>query len=198
MLLDKYQEIQNENRILLKKMLAIDIHPSNLNPSQIQLISAPSAYSLNRQQRIKELSRVTEENKHLLRRLQSAHSVYNHSRWEAENRNKNYLIDMICRNSGRFCRHPYFIQTEMGTTIKAKRSMSQQQLERVNPGKKTTRPQTALNKDNMPPKPSTSKKKKNRKRTVIKDSPHALDHQESQESARLPPGGSARPETAPS
>lgn len=32
MLLNKYIDQQNENRILLKKMLSIDLKPSNLNP----------------------------------------------------------------------------------------------------------------------------------------------------------------------
>ncbi len=35
LLLNKYLEQQNENRILLKKMLSIDLKPSMLNPQKI-------------------------------------------------------------------------------------------------------------------------------------------------------------------
>jgi predicted component of viral defense system (DUF524 family) len=57
-LMSKYMEMQNENRILLKKMLSIDMKPSILNPSQIQLRNTPSSQSLNRISRLKELIRV--------------------------------------------------------------------------------------------------------------------------------------------
>lgn len=57
-LMTKYMEMQNENRILLKKMLSIDMKPSVLNPSQIQLKNTPSSQSLNRISRLKELIRV--------------------------------------------------------------------------------------------------------------------------------------------
>lgn len=76
-LVDKVTEIQKENRILLKKMLTIDLKPTNHNPQKIKVIPTPSAFSLNRGQRIRELTRVTQENKLLLQRLQSAQSVYN-------------------------------------------------------------------------------------------------------------------------
>ena len=44
-------------------MLSIDLKPSNLNPMQISLKHIPSAASLNRVQRLRELVRVNEENK---------------------------------------------------------------------------------------------------------------------------------------
>lgn len=112
--------MQNENRILLKKMLQIDLKPSSLNPNKINLKQTPSSSSLNRVSRLKELMRVNEENKSILRRLQGANSVYDRRKWEDENNTKNYLKDNILRNSGmvvrfnpaaRYCRHPYFIQT---------------------------------------------------------------------------------------
>lgn len=59
----KYMETQNENRILLKKMLQIDLKPSNLNPSQIVFKSTPSTSSLNRVSRLRDLVKVNEENK---------------------------------------------------------------------------------------------------------------------------------------
>ena len=40
--LAKHLETQNENRILLKKMLQIDLKPSNLNPQKINFKPIPS------------------------------------------------------------------------------------------------------------------------------------------------------------
>jgi hypothetical protein len=57
-LMSKYIEMQNENRILLKKMLSIDMKPSILNPSQFSMKTTPSSQSLNRISRLKELIRV--------------------------------------------------------------------------------------------------------------------------------------------
>lgn len=42
-LMSKYIEMQNENRVLLNKMLSIDKKPSNLNPQSIVLKQAPSS-----------------------------------------------------------------------------------------------------------------------------------------------------------
>lgn len=69
LILEKYTEIQKENRILLQKMMLIDLKPTKLNPGKIKLTNTPSAFSLNRGKRIRELTRVTAENKHLLKRL---------------------------------------------------------------------------------------------------------------------------------
>ena len=53
---DKFQEIQRENRILLKKMLTIDMKGSELNPRQFRPIAGPAAYSLNRGKRVETLT----------------------------------------------------------------------------------------------------------------------------------------------
>jgi hypothetical protein len=57
-LMTKYLDMQNENRVLLKKMLSIDMRPSNLNPAKIVIKQTPSSQSLNRLSRLKELIRV--------------------------------------------------------------------------------------------------------------------------------------------
>ncbi len=62
-LMSKYLEMQNENRVLLKKMLSIDMRPSNLNPVKIVIQQTPASQSLNRLSRLKELIRVNQENK---------------------------------------------------------------------------------------------------------------------------------------
>ena len=104
----KYIEQQNENRILLKKMLSIDLKPSTLGPNTMAKKQPPTSASLNRVQRLRELVRVNEENKvnysiifkMLLSRLQNASSVYDHKRWVRDTSSNNYLIDMIRKNSG--------------------------------------------------------------------------------------------------
>lgn len=80
LIVERVNEIQKENRILLKKMLTIDLKPGRYNPQRIKLKNTPSALSLNRAQRIRELTRVTQENKMLLQRLQSAQSIYDHNK----------------------------------------------------------------------------------------------------------------------
>jgi hypothetical protein len=111
LLVDKVTEIQKENRILLKKMLTIDLKPTPHNPQKIKMIPTPSAFSLNRGQRIAELTRVTQQNKVLLQRLQTAGSVYNSKRWEKDFRKKQYRAKMLSKNSDRYCQHPYFVMT---------------------------------------------------------------------------------------
>jgi hypothetical protein len=108
-IVDKVNEIQKENRILLKKMLTIDLKPTKHNPVKINMIPTPSSYSLNRAQRIRELTRVTQENKMLLQRLQTAHSVYNSNKWEEDFRVKKYRQELLRKNADRFCQHPYFV-----------------------------------------------------------------------------------------
>lgn len=61
-------------------MLTIDLKPGKYNPNRIKKYPTPSSYSLNRNKRIRELSRVTQENKMLLQRLQSAQSIYDHTK----------------------------------------------------------------------------------------------------------------------
>ena len=76
-------ETQNENRILLKKMLSIDLKPSTLNPQQFVVkVVPPSSASLNRLARLKDLIRVNQENKMLLKRLQTAQATYDKRKWD--------------------------------------------------------------------------------------------------------------------
>lgn len=92
-------------------MLTIDLKPSNHNPQRIKMMPTPSAFSLNRGQRIKELTRVTQENKLLLQRLQTASSVYNNKKWERDFKAKQYMVGMLSKNSDRYCQHPYFLMS---------------------------------------------------------------------------------------
>eukprot|EP00744_Colponema_vietnamica_P005836 GILI01008510.1.p1 GENE.GILI01008510.1~~GILI01008510.1.p1 ORF type:complete len:214 (+),score=75.86 GILI01008510.1:51-644(+) len=87
--------IQRDNKILLQKMLAID-----LKPPSIAVPSSPPKKSLHKSARTKELAKITLENKQMLKRLQSIQPVYNSAKWEEEARQRESLVKNICSNSG--------------------------------------------------------------------------------------------------
>ena len=119
--IDKKNEIQYENRLLLKKMLQIDLKPSKLNKKVLDnntvtskenrnasgsRLSQPSGLnsytSLNRATRIKDMARIVEDNRVMLQKLQTASSQYSIGKWEVDDKKRNRLVRMICRNSDRF------------------------------------------------------------------------------------------------
>lgn len=59
---DRLGEIKKNNRVLLRKMMFIDMEKSDLNPSMIHMTKCPSAFSLNRNTRMEALTKVTKEN----------------------------------------------------------------------------------------------------------------------------------------
>ena len=105
-LVSKYMEVQNENRILLKKMLSIDMKPSTLNPTQIVLKNSPSSQSLNRISRLKELIRVNQENKvSLLKEEDSLLSLVNYLSY-ANYLKLKFSKTTSCRSYSGDCRQP--------------------------------------------------------------------------------------------
>ena len=57
------------------------------------------------------MARIVEDNKVILKKLQTASSFYNHEKWVLDERRKNQLVKMICKNSDRFCKNPYFLHS---------------------------------------------------------------------------------------
>jgi hypothetical protein len=55
------------------------------------------------------MAKIVEDNKLMLKKLQTATSFYSIDKWEQENKRKKKLVKMLCRNSDRFVKHPYFI-----------------------------------------------------------------------------------------
>lgn len=55
------------------------------------------------------MARIVEDNKLMLKKLQTASSFYSIDKWEQDNKKKKKLVKMLCRNSDRFVKHPYFI-----------------------------------------------------------------------------------------
>ena len=76
MLRDTKAEIQRRNNLLLDKLFTIDTKPSGLHPYNLQNNRPPSAYSLNRHNREKELDRIDRENRKILDKIQNAYSKY--------------------------------------------------------------------------------------------------------------------------
>ena len=89
--IERMSEIQYQNRILLRKMLQIDLKKSKAvapgsvfekpesNPNGLN-----SYNSLNRAVRIKEIARVADDNKSILNRLQATKSHYNSDKLEED------------------------------------------------------------------------------------------------------------------
>lgn len=86
---ERYAEIERDNRLLLEKMSFIMSH-SNYEENQNY------AHSLNREQRKRELQRITKENQHILARIQAAEPTYNVGIWvEHEKQHQEYMKN-IC------------------------------------------------------------------------------------------------------
>lgn len=106
-------------------MLQIDLKPSRLNPSQVvpkgyclsqKSLKQPhkginSYHSLNRAVRIKDMIHIVDENKIILKKLQQVNSFYSINEWEKENKRMKKLSRMISKNSDRYCKNPYFVNS---------------------------------------------------------------------------------------
>lgn len=70
------EEIRRRNELLLDKLYYIDRLPGKLHPYTLDTKRPPSAYSLNRHTREKELDRIDRENMKILNKIQCASSKY--------------------------------------------------------------------------------------------------------------------------
>ena len=110
-------EIQYQNRILLRKMLQIDLNKSkNVVSSAVEKpISNPNGLnsysSLNRAVRIKEIARVADDNKNILSRLQNTKSHYSNDKWEDQFKHNRKNFEQIRTNGDRYCKNPYFLHS---------------------------------------------------------------------------------------
>eukprot|EP00514_Thraustochytrium_sp_LLF1b_P010660 CAMPEP_0184554342 /NCGR_PEP_ID=MMETSP0199_2-20130426/34713_1 /TAXON_ID=1112570 /ORGANISM="Thraustochytrium sp., Strain LLF1b" /LENGTH=130 /DNA_ID=CAMNT_0026950351 /DNA_START=397 /DNA_END=785 /DNA_ORIENTATION=- len=90
MMEERFLRIEHENRLLLGKMSQIMSKTSLDNQNDFQL------KSLNRSFRKKELSRITQENQEILRRIQQREPFYNHTEWEQERKTHEQYMRNIC------------------------------------------------------------------------------------------------------
>lgn len=117
--MERMSEIQYQNRILLRKMLQIDLKPSKNVVSSTKIEFKPesnpnglNAYnSLNRAVRIKEIARVADDNKQILTRLQSTKSNYSTDKWNKQFDQNSKITYNIKENSDRYCKNPYFLHS---------------------------------------------------------------------------------------
>lgn len=99
------QEIKEENKALLKKMLKIDLLPANENKK------TPSVYitgSMNKRTRLSKQKEIKNSNKHIFQRLRSAEPVYSIEKWNDFNKFHLYIRENISRNSGRVSKRKLF------------------------------------------------------------------------------------------
>mmetsp|Transcript_3885 Transcript_3885/g.8666 ORF Transcript_3885/g.8666 Transcript_3885/m.8666 type:complete len:183 (-) Transcript_3885:2097-2645(-) len=78
---DRFAQIETENRILLEKMSHIMRHKGGIDNKNE---STKYSHSLGKEQRKRELQRITKENQKILRRIQDARPTYNHCEWEED------------------------------------------------------------------------------------------------------------------
>jgi len=96
---DRAAEIQNENRILLQKMLTIDTKPSQFGVESSFARVAPR--SMHGQAHRRELDRITSENQAMLTRLQGAKSEFDIRGLEEMEMDRQALKHRMCQNSCR-------------------------------------------------------------------------------------------------
>lgn len=89
---DRYDEIDRENKVLLKKMADIMKKPSNYNAT----VNTPLPLSLNGQGRKKQLQEITRENQRILKSIQEVQPVYRTQAWEASYKHTEKLLKNCC------------------------------------------------------------------------------------------------------
>ena len=103
LLLDRFTEIERENRILLEKVTNIMrsrknsklYFPRNIYSYYIYIVDdtpSPSKKSLNSGIRKRELMKITMENQAFLKRLEGQSPIYNVAEWNLQNKVHNKLI----------------------------------------------------------------------------------------------------------
>ena len=109
--------IQYENRVLLDKMMDIEKKKTDLNPDTIAKKTHNNGKTLNTNKRVRELRKINDENKALLRRLQSAHSVYSIDKWIEGDRKNKEIRSMISQNARRSQHNDYSGQPKFSKTF---------------------------------------------------------------------------------
>ena len=96
---ERYMEIDKQNRILLQKMSTILKPSANSSSTSSRITSSSQPVhlpSLNREARKRELMRITQENQHILNRIQRAQPMYDHVLWEQNHREQQKHLKNCC------------------------------------------------------------------------------------------------------
>eukprot|EP01006_Ploeotia_vitrea_P038444 TRINITY_DN66235_c5_g2_i1.p1 TRINITY_DN66235_c5_g2~~TRINITY_DN66235_c5_g2_i1.p1 ORF type:complete len:739 (-),score=444.79 TRINITY_DN66235_c5_g2_i1:32-2110(-) len=110
MMEERLHKIEQDNRLLLKKMTYIMSHNTIDNNNK----QWKPKRSLNASRRRKEMDRINRDNQQILQRIQSAKAFYNHRDWDRHAKVHTDYLKNICDN-------PVLIK-EDGTPVKAKRN----------------------------------------------------------------------------
>ena len=103
--LDQLMEVQQENKVLIKKMLQIEAKPGNFCKETVTQKKIPLfSTSLNRVSRLRELTRVNGENQNFLKRLRNTQSTYDIKSLEKTSQEQLLLMENLCRNSSKASR----------------------------------------------------------------------------------------------
>jgi hypothetical protein len=92
--------IERDNALLLRRMIDIEAKPSPVGPYSQTNFYPPEA-SLNRATRINQLTRILNENRAILQRLQRTKSNYSVQSLLKESATQDYLAYQVSTNSGR-------------------------------------------------------------------------------------------------
>jgi len=110
--------IYYENKKLLDKMMEIERKRSTLNPVEISKHSFQPTKTLNTGKRLNDLRKINSENRSLMYRLQSAHSVYNTDKWVEDDKKHSVLRRNISQNARRVAHMDYSNYGSFGTLPK--------------------------------------------------------------------------------
>lgn len=123
---ERFTEIERENRILLEKMTNILQNPKGISHANAHLMNGPQQTasvqsksgqgastmqqfmprkSLNREARKRELMKITAENQVILKRLQEKKPNYNVTQWHREAEDRQKILTNICE-------YPYALQNQ--------------------------------------------------------------------------------------
>lgn len=97
---ERHTKIERDNALLLRRMMDIEAKPSPIGP-YIQSLKPPSTGSLNRANRVNELSKIVDENRSILQRIQTAKSNYSHDTILKQSETLDYLAAQVSTNAGR-------------------------------------------------------------------------------------------------
>jgi hypothetical protein len=98
---ERYTRIEHDNALLLRRMMEIEAKPSAVSPVYSSYRDSPSVGSLNRAVRVQELTKILDQNKAILRRLERTKPNYSTKGLIKESVTQNYLAAQVSSNSGR-------------------------------------------------------------------------------------------------
>ena len=101
---ERNTEIQHHNKMLLGKMLKIDIGQSMRTPAQAANFNKTEVLqlkSLHGPYRYAQLTKITKDNLSMLSRIRKTNSNYSNDAWRKERSYNTYMAKNISENSGR-------------------------------------------------------------------------------------------------